>query len=200
MSDSWWTSWTSAHQALLFFTTSRSLLKSHPLSQWCYLTISSSAAPFSFCLQSFLASRSFPVGWFSCKATQTQDSVSQVPGHRWRKLSGKGYQLMLVEASYVWSLPRAAGSLVAPTSDQWWPHLQSLQTPPLPTPTPLILKKVQTTLNITGQKLSSHHWIPKPTWCFLCKWMKVYYNPTELTITWSASSWKINSLLFTYRL
>ena len=31
-----------------------------PLSQWCYLTISSSAAPF-FCLQSFPASGSFPM-------------------------------------------------------------------------------------------------------------------------------------------
>ena len=33
---------------------------SWPLSQWCYLTISSSATPFSFCLQSFPASGSFP--------------------------------------------------------------------------------------------------------------------------------------------
>ena len=32
-----------------------------PLSQWCYLTISSSAVPFSFCLQSFPGWRSFPV-------------------------------------------------------------------------------------------------------------------------------------------
>ena len=32
-----------------------------PLNQWCYLAISSSAAPFSFCLQSFLASGSFPM-------------------------------------------------------------------------------------------------------------------------------------------
>ena len=32
-----------------------------PLSRWCYLTISSSASPFSFCLQSFPASGSFPV-------------------------------------------------------------------------------------------------------------------------------------------
>ena len=32
-----------------------------PLSQWCCLTFSSSAAPFSFCLQSFPASRSFPM-------------------------------------------------------------------------------------------------------------------------------------------
>ena len=32
-----------------------------PLSQWCYLTISSSATLFSFRLQSFQASRSFPM-------------------------------------------------------------------------------------------------------------------------------------------
>ena len=32
-----------------------------PLSQQCYLTISSSAAPFSFCLQSFPESRYFPI-------------------------------------------------------------------------------------------------------------------------------------------
>ena len=34
---------------------------SKSLSQWCYLTISSSATPFSSCPQSFLASESFPV-------------------------------------------------------------------------------------------------------------------------------------------
>ena len=34
---------------------------SWPLSQWCYLTISSSSAPFSFCLQSCPVSGSFPV-------------------------------------------------------------------------------------------------------------------------------------------
>ena len=34
---------------------------SHPLSQWCYLTILSSAAPFSSCLQTFPASGSFPM-------------------------------------------------------------------------------------------------------------------------------------------
>ena len=32
-----------------------------PLSRWCYLTISFSTAPFSFCLQYFPASVSFPV-------------------------------------------------------------------------------------------------------------------------------------------
>ena len=36
---------------------------SYPSSQWCYLTISSSVALFSFCLQSFPASQSFPMSW-----------------------------------------------------------------------------------------------------------------------------------------
>ena len=34
-----------------------------PLSQWCDLTVSCSATRFSFCLQSFQASGSFPVSW-----------------------------------------------------------------------------------------------------------------------------------------
>ena len=54
------TPWTSAYQATLSFTISWNLLNSCPLSRWCYLTISSSAAPFS-CLQSFPASGSFPM-------------------------------------------------------------------------------------------------------------------------------------------
>ena len=40
---------------------SRVCSSSCPLSQKCYLTISSSATPFSFCLQSFPASESFPM-------------------------------------------------------------------------------------------------------------------------------------------
>ena len=34
-----------------------------PMSRWCHPTISSSVVPFSFCLQSFLASGSFPTCW-----------------------------------------------------------------------------------------------------------------------------------------
>ena len=34
-----------------------------PLSRWCHPTISSSLIPFSSCLQSFLASGSFPIRW-----------------------------------------------------------------------------------------------------------------------------------------
>ena len=52
--------WTVAHQAPPSSTISWSLLK-FILSLWCYLTISSSAILFSFCLQSFPASGSSPM-------------------------------------------------------------------------------------------------------------------------------------------
>ena len=42
-----------------------------PLSQWCHPTISSSAVPFSFCLQSFPASGSFPVSQFFASGGQS---------------------------------------------------------------------------------------------------------------------------------
>ena len=42
-----------------------------PLSQWCYLTISSSAAPFSFCLQSFLASGYYSMSWLFASGGQS---------------------------------------------------------------------------------------------------------------------------------
>ena len=41
------------------------------LSWWCYLTISSSAAPFSFCLQSFPASGSFPMSQLFASGDQS---------------------------------------------------------------------------------------------------------------------------------
>ena len=50
------------HSRLLWSSRSpRICSNSCPLSQWCYLTISSSATPFSFCLQSFPASGSCPM-------------------------------------------------------------------------------------------------------------------------------------------
>ena len=52
------TPWTLAHQAFLS-STSRVCSNSCPLSWWCYLTISSSMSPFSFCLQSFPVPGSF---------------------------------------------------------------------------------------------------------------------------------------------
>ena len=42
-----------------------------PLSQWCYLTISSSATLFSSCPQSFPASESFPMSWLFTASGQS---------------------------------------------------------------------------------------------------------------------------------
>ena len=45
-------------------------------SQWCYLTISFSAVPFSFCLTSFPASRSFPMSQLFTSGGQSIKSIS----------------------------------------------------------------------------------------------------------------------------
>ena len=53
-----------------------------PLSWWCYLTISSSAASFSFCLQSFPASATFPMSQFFAsdgQSIRTSASASVLP-------------------------------------------------------------------------------------------------------------------------
>ena len=57
------TPYTAALQASLFFTNSWVCSDSCTMSWGCYLTISSSVAPFSFCPQSFPASGSFPMSW-----------------------------------------------------------------------------------------------------------------------------------------
>ena len=53
-----------------------------PLSWWCCLAISSFVVPFSFCLQSFPASGSFPVSWLFASGGQsigTSASASVLP-------------------------------------------------------------------------------------------------------------------------
>ena len=65
------TPWTAAHQALLSSTVSWSLLKLMSIDSWCYLTLSFSVAPFSFCLQSFPASGSFPMSWLFTSGGQS---------------------------------------------------------------------------------------------------------------------------------
>ena len=72
------TPWTAACQASLSFTVSWSLLKSCPLSWWCYLTIPSSVAPFSFWLQSFSASGSFPMSWLFASGSQSIGASASV--------------------------------------------------------------------------------------------------------------------------
>ena len=47
-------------------------------SQWCYLTISSSATLFSFCLHSFPASGSFPMSWLFASGGQSIGASASV--------------------------------------------------------------------------------------------------------------------------
>ena len=49
-----------------------------PLDQWCYLTISSSPAPFSFCLQSFPEPGSFPKSWLFTSGGQSIGALASV--------------------------------------------------------------------------------------------------------------------------
>ena len=75
---------------------------SRPLIQQCFLTISSSAAPFSFCLQSFPASGSFPMSWlFTSGGQNIGTSASVLPmniqgwfplGLTWSPFSSRGSQ------------------------------------------------------------------------------------------------------------
>ena len=69
---------------------------SSPLSQWCYLTIWSSATPFSFCLQSFPESGSSPVSRLFTSDGQSigaSASISVLPMniHGWFPLGLTGW-------------------------------------------------------------------------------------------------------------
>ena len=59
-----WLLGSSASQTPLPSTISQRLSESCPLRGWCYITMSSSVVPFSFCLQSFPASGSFLISQF----------------------------------------------------------------------------------------------------------------------------------------
>ena len=62
--------------------TPRAYSNSCPLCRWCHPTISSSAVPFSSCLQSFPASGSFQMSWFFVSGGQsirTSASASVLP-------------------------------------------------------------------------------------------------------------------------
>ena len=63
--------WTVARQAPLFLLCPGVYSNSCPLNRWCYLTVSSSAGPFSFCLQSFPSSESFPMSWLFASGGQS---------------------------------------------------------------------------------------------------------------------------------
>ena len=73
--------WPHGHARLLCPSLSPGVCSdSCPFSRWCYLTISSSAAFFSFCLQSFPASGSFPMSWkFASDGQRIGASASVLP-------------------------------------------------------------------------------------------------------------------------
>ena len=92
---------------------------SHPSRQWCHPTISSSVVPFSSCLQSFPASRSFPMRQFFASGGRSigaSVSVSALPINiqGWfplgltglTSLLSKGFQSLLQnhssKASIIW--------------------------------------------------------------------------------------------------
>ena len=79
---------------------------SHPLSQWCYQTISSFVIPFSSCIQSFPASGPFSVSRFFIsdgQSTGTSASTSAFPMNTqdWFPLGGTG-QISLQSKGLSW--------------------------------------------------------------------------------------------------
>ena len=77
------TPWAAAHQASLSITNSQAFSNSCPSSRWCHPTISSSVVPFSSCLQSFPASRSFPVSQFFASGGQRIGASASVLPFTW---------------------------------------------------------------------------------------------------------------------
>ena len=82
MSQLFVTPWTVAHQAPPL--SPKVCSNSCALSQWCYLTISSSATSFSFCLSSFPTSKSFPISWLFASGGQSIGaSATVLPMNIW---------------------------------------------------------------------------------------------------------------------
>ena len=63
--------------------TPKAYSNSCPLSQWCHPTISSSVVPFSSCLQSLPASRSFPMSQFFSSGARVLDFQLQHQSFQW---------------------------------------------------------------------------------------------------------------------
>ena len=124
---------TAACQASLSFTISGVYSNSCPLSRWCYLTISSSAASFSFCPQSFPASGSFPTSRLFAlggHSIRTSASASVLPMNiqvlfplglaGWISLQSKGLLRVLSINSLILSL--LYGPALTSIHDYWKNH------------------------------------------------------------------------------
>ena len=90
------TPWTSALEASLSITNSRSHTNPCPWSRWCHPTISSSVVPFSPCPQSFPASGSFPISQLFTSGGQrigvsASTSVPPMSTQDWSPLGWTGW-------------------------------------------------------------------------------------------------------------
>ena len=115
------------------------------LSWWCYLTISSFATPFFFCLQSFPASGSFPLNQLSASGGQSTGapaSASVLPTsiHGWYPLGLTGWiPLQSKELSRVFHNTTVQKHQFFSAQPSLWSNCH-IQTWPLEKPT-LILKR-----------------------------------------------------------
>ena len=102
----------------------------YPLSQWCYLIISSSATLFSFCLQSFPASGSLPKNWLfpsSCQSIEASASVFPVNIQGWFPLGLTG---LISNSVKLWDVPCRATQdcqVILKSSDRMWGNGKPLQ-------------------------------------------------------------------------
>ena len=78
MSESLWSHGLQHARLLCPWLSPRVCSNSCPLSRWCYLTTSSSVIPFSSCLQSFLASGSFPMSQLFASGGQSIEASASV--------------------------------------------------------------------------------------------------------------------------
>ena len=83
------TPWTRAHQAYLSFSISKSLLKFMSIESVMLSNHLILCCPFSFCLQSFPAPRSFPMDWFFSSSGQSIEASTEVGPKP--KLSSRDY-------------------------------------------------------------------------------------------------------------
>ena len=124
MSESLLFPWTAAHHASPSCLSPRVCSDSCALSQWCHITISSSATPLSFCLQSYPApellpksrhfgtgSQSigasalasvlpmniqgwFPLGWIGLISLQSKNSQESSPASQFKSISSLALSLL----------------------------------------------------------------------------------------------------------
>ena len=132
------TPWTTAHQASCLSPTPGVYSNSCPLSWWCHPTISSSVIPFSSRLQSFPASRSFPMSQFFVSGSQSigvSASASVLPVNiqdwfplgwtGWISLQSKGVSSLLQHHSSKASILQLSfpySSTLTSTHDHWENH------------------------------------------------------------------------------